>query len=274
MLGYTDAATAFIAWVEKRAREQKQGERLQVLYALDGNHDAAEEELDHLAGYRGSRPMRIGNAAAEQLQLDIYGELTDAVYLADKYGVPASIDTWHGVARALDWVCQNWDQPDEGIWEVHRPQDDGRLIPSLQGVGNYLDRKDSSKGYVPGNVWWVHKDINASKQNSRSSTSFSYALKSRAFLVPRPQSHKIDRLLFDRPHHLRGAAVHHEVDWRSSITGDPGMEARVSLLRFERIANTFVIAAYDPMSITCPEVPITRSTSFSVSRIRALFIVR
>ncbi|UIN35081.1 glycoside hydrolase family 15 protein [Methylobacterium oryzae] len=117
-LGYTDEATAFIGWVEKRAREQGEGDRLQILYALDGGSDASEEELDHLAGYRGSRPVRIGNAAAEQLQLDIYGELADAIYLADKYGVPASIDTWHGVARALDWVCENWNQPDEGIWEV------------------------------------------------------------------------------------------------------------------------------------------------------------
>ncbi|MDE4915187.1 glycoside hydrolase family 15 protein [Methylobacterium sp. 092160098-2] len=117
-LGYTAEATAFIGWVEKRAREQGQGNQLQILYAIDGNRDASEEELSHLAGYRGSKPVRIGNAAAEQLQLDIYGELADAIYLADKYGVPASIDTWHGLSRALDWVCENWDQPDEGIWEV------------------------------------------------------------------------------------------------------------------------------------------------------------
>jgi GH15 family glucan-1,4-alpha-glucosidase len=117
-LGYTDEAKAFIGWVEERARDGDDGERLQILYALDGKRDATEEELGHLEGYRGSFPVRIGNAAADQLQLDIFGELVDAIYLADKNGVPASIDTWYGVARALDWVCANWDQPDEGIWEV------------------------------------------------------------------------------------------------------------------------------------------------------------
>jgi GH15 family glucan-1,4-alpha-glucosidase len=77
-----------------------------------------EQSLDHLSGYRGSAPVRIGNGASEQLQLDIYGELMDSVYLYDKYGFPISYDLWKNLVRMLDWVTENWNQPDEGIWEV------------------------------------------------------------------------------------------------------------------------------------------------------------
>ena len=74
--------------------------------------------LDHLDGYRGSRPVRIGNAAVRHLQLDIYGELMDSFYLYDKYGAPLSYDMWPTVERLLDWVVKNWEQPDQSIWEV------------------------------------------------------------------------------------------------------------------------------------------------------------
>ena len=75
--------------------------------------------LDHLEGYRGSAPVRIGNGAADQLQLDIYGELIDSVYLYNKYGLGRSHhDAWVDLTRVVDWVCENWDQADEGIWEV------------------------------------------------------------------------------------------------------------------------------------------------------------
>ena len=81
--------------------------------------------LDHLEGYRGSRPVRIGNGAADQLQLDIYGELIDSVYLYDKYGDARSRTTrWTSSARLVDWVCDNWDQPDEGIWEMRGGRQD------------------------------------------------------------------------------------------------------------------------------------------------------
>ncbi len=78
--------------------------------------------LEHLEGYRGSAPVRIGNGAAEQLQLDIYGELMDSVYLFNKYGRPIYHDGWEALQRIVDWVCDNWDQPDEGIWEVRGGQ--------------------------------------------------------------------------------------------------------------------------------------------------------
>ena len=117
-LGYTDESAAFMRWVEARCAELEPDGSLQVLYGIDGRHDTPEEELPHLAGHLGSRPVRIGNDAAGQLQLDIYGELLDAIYLYDKFGAPISIDLWFNVRRLIDWVCKNWRQPDESIWEV------------------------------------------------------------------------------------------------------------------------------------------------------------
>jgi len=89
-----------------------------VMYGVDGRHELPEEELPHLAGYMGSVPVRIGNSAVNHLQLDIYGELLDAIYLYDKYGAPISFDLWRNVRRLVDWVCTNWRRPDESIWEV------------------------------------------------------------------------------------------------------------------------------------------------------------
>ena len=92
---------------------------LQIMYGIDGRHDLPEETLDHLEGYRGSQPVRIGNGADDQLQLDIYGELMDAVYLYDKYGAPISHDAVEQPAPARSTGCaSNWEQPDEGIWEM------------------------------------------------------------------------------------------------------------------------------------------------------------
>jgi GH15 family glucan-1,4-alpha-glucosidase len=74
--------------------------------------------LDHLQGYEHSRPVRIGNAAYQQLQLDIYGEMMDSIYLANKYGDSISYAAWQEVQRILEWLGKNWQRPDEGIWEV------------------------------------------------------------------------------------------------------------------------------------------------------------
>ena len=88
------------------------------MYRVDGSPDLEEEELGHLAGYGDSAPVRIGNGAAKQLQLDIYGELIDSIYLFDKYGTPISHDTWQALTRILEWLMDNWDRPDKGIWET------------------------------------------------------------------------------------------------------------------------------------------------------------
>jgi GH15 family glucan-1,4-alpha-glucosidase len=117
-LGYSDSAAEFMRWVERRCSELAPDGSLQILYALDGRRDLPEEALSHLEGYRGSSPVRIGNGASSQLQLDIYGELMDSVYLYDKYGQPISHDFWTQVGRLIEWVCSNWRRPDEGIWET------------------------------------------------------------------------------------------------------------------------------------------------------------
>ncbi|HEX5043155.1 MAG TPA: glycoside hydrolase family 15 protein [Candidatus Polarisedimenticolaceae bacterium] len=117
-LGYTDEAAAFMRWVMARCQELGPDGSLQIMYGLDGRHELPEEELTHLEGYMGSRPVRIGNAAYDHLQLDIYGELLDAIYLYDKYGSPLGHDDWTNVVRLIEWVRANWRQPDEGIWEV------------------------------------------------------------------------------------------------------------------------------------------------------------
>jgi GH15 family glucan-1,4-alpha-glucosidase len=119
-IGFTDDATRFWEWLKDRWEEPDgQGSGpLQPMYGIDGRAGLPEETLDHLEGYRGSRPVRIGNAAHRQLQLDIYGELMDAVYLHNKYVEPVSYDSWTLLRRLVDWLCNNWKREDEGIWEV------------------------------------------------------------------------------------------------------------------------------------------------------------
>ncbi|WP_141327661.1 glycoside hydrolase family 15 protein [Myxococcus sp. AB025B] len=116
-IGFKKEAAAFMRWVEARCAEHGDGP-LPLMFALDGSPVPQEEELSHLEGYGGARPVRIGNAAADQLQLDIYGELMDSVYLSNKYAAPISYDFWMHLRRLVDWVCEHWNQPDEGIWEI------------------------------------------------------------------------------------------------------------------------------------------------------------
>ncbi|NKE70270.1 glycoside hydrolase family 15 protein [Candidatus Manganitrophus noduliformans] len=117
-IGFTEEATAFMHWLEARCAELNPDGSLQIMYGIDGRHALTEEHLDHLEGYRGSRPVRIGNGAYNQLQLDIYGELIDSVYLYNKYGSPISYDLWRHLGRLMEYVASHWDRPDEGIWEI------------------------------------------------------------------------------------------------------------------------------------------------------------
>jgi len=119
-LGYLDEAMAFGGWLRQRATESAGNGAgpLKIMYRVDGSSDLTEEMLKHLEGWRGSRPVRIGNGAADQLQLDIYGEAMDAMFLGDNHGMPIPHQGWLAMANMVDWVAENWDQPDEGIWET------------------------------------------------------------------------------------------------------------------------------------------------------------
>jgi len=117
-LGYTKEAGAFMRWIEKLCEDIKDQSPLGIMYSLDGTRQLEEKELSHFKGYQGSHPVRIGNNAYEQLQLDIYGELMDAVYLYNRHGEPISYDMWKNLEKQINWMLDHWQEPDEGIWEV------------------------------------------------------------------------------------------------------------------------------------------------------------
>jgi GH15 family glucan-1,4-alpha-glucosidase len=118
-LGFTEEAAAFTGWLRDRVTEHSGDDSpLKIMYRVDGTSDLTEQTLDHFEGWRGSRPVRIGNGAAEQLQLDIYGEVMDAFLLADTRGVTPTHQGWIELADFIDWLCDHWDQPDDGIWET------------------------------------------------------------------------------------------------------------------------------------------------------------
>jgi GH15 family glucan-1,4-alpha-glucosidase len=121
-IGFTEEAAQFMGWLESRCQHSNPDGSLQLMYGLDGNSDLTEETLDYLEGYRGSRPVRIGNGVSDQSQLDIYGELMDAVYLYNKHGDPISYDLWTRLRVLINWVCDNWQRKDEGIWEIRGGQ--------------------------------------------------------------------------------------------------------------------------------------------------------
>jgi pentatricopeptide repeat protein len=119
-LGYIDEAAKFGSWLRDRVAEHTDGASgpLKIMYRVDGTADLTEETLEHFEGWRGSRPVRIGNGAADQLQLDIYGEAMDAFLTAADNGVTIAHHGWKELTRIIDWVADNWDQADEGVWET------------------------------------------------------------------------------------------------------------------------------------------------------------
>ena len=119
-MGYVDEARGFMRWLGNRTREAHEGlgRPLQIMYGIRGEHVLEEKILGHLSGYRNSGPVRIGNGAYDTFQLDIYGELMESVYIYNRHGWPISYDMWISLSKILDWVSNNWQEPDEGIWET------------------------------------------------------------------------------------------------------------------------------------------------------------
>ena len=119
-LGFTDEAEAFTGWLTARFAESDGGADgpLRVVYDIDGGSTSGELHLDHWRGHRGSTPVRVRNDAADQLQLDIYGELIDSIYLFNKYGPGISVGSWRSLTGVVAWLQENWARPDEGLWEV------------------------------------------------------------------------------------------------------------------------------------------------------------
>ena len=116
-VGLYDEAGHFMSWIEDRVGELCENGPLQTVYGVDGGRNLREEVLP-LEGYRKSAPVRVGNAAFEQLQLDLYGALIDAIYLYNKYAQPIRAALWRDVRRLVNWVCDNWQRDDQGIWEL------------------------------------------------------------------------------------------------------------------------------------------------------------
>ncbi|GCE06031.1 glycoside hydrolase family 15 protein [Dictyobacter aurantiacus] len=116
-LGLTQEAEEFMGWLDDRCHQLNDGGMLQPMYGIDGEQKLTEITLDHLEGYRQSRPVRVGNGAYTQTQLDIYGEMMDAIFIFNNHEA-ISYDLWLNVRNLLDWLAEHWQEPDEGIWEV------------------------------------------------------------------------------------------------------------------------------------------------------------
>ncbi|HEU4566452.1 MAG TPA: glycoside hydrolase family 15 protein [Marmoricola sp.] len=132
-MGFTDEAVAFAGWLRQRVDERRGGDTgpLNIMYRVDGSSDLSEEVLTHWEGYRGSAPVRIGNGAADQLQLDIYGEAMDSLFFADEHGIEMGHQGWLAVSDLIEWIADHWDQPEEGIWETRGGRKDftyGRVM--------------------------------------------------------------------------------------------------------------------------------------------------
>ena len=118
--GYTEEAGAWRDWLLRAIAGSP--EDLQIMYGVAGERRLTEFELPWLGGYEGSRPVRVGNGASGQRQLDVYGEVVDALYNSRRYGLAASDGAWQLTQKIFDWLESGWREPDEGIWEVRGPR--------------------------------------------------------------------------------------------------------------------------------------------------------
>jgi GH15 family glucan-1,4-alpha-glucosidase len=162
-MGHAREAKSFINWAERVARGVgDSGREMHIMYSVRGESDLTELKLEHLEGYRGSRPVQVGNAAAQQLQLDIYGELISAAYEVARAGDNLEPDIWTFLPWVADQACRIWQEPDYGIWEVRSGP--AHFVYSKSMVWMALDRavQLASMGLIQGDAarWQrVSRDI-------------------------------------------------------------------------------------------------------------------
>ncbi|MFB8243429.1 glycoside hydrolase family 15 protein, partial [Kitasatospora purpeofusca] len=118
--GYRDEAKAWREWLLRAVAGDP--ENLQIMYGIAGERELTESALDWLPGYEGSQPVRVGNGAAGQLQLDVYGEVVEALHLAHMTGLVRNDHAHHLQLRLIEYLEDHWTEPDEGIWEVRGPR--------------------------------------------------------------------------------------------------------------------------------------------------------
>jgi GH15 family glucan-1,4-alpha-glucosidase len=158
-LGFTEEAAGFVNWLQHYVGKRSHaGVPLPTVFTIYGEPLPPEESLTHWEGYMGSAPVRIGNAASDQYQSDIYGELLDSLYLYNKYVGPIAYDFWVHIRHRLDWICDNWQKVDEGIWEVRSGRQDFVYSKLMNWVA--LDRgiRLADKRSFPGDRQrWMHE---------------------------------------------------------------------------------------------------------------------
>nr|WP_314533426.1 glycoside hydrolase family 15 protein [uncultured Pseudomonas sp.] len=167
-LGFVEEANAYMGWLRGRVSDCcGKPMKLNILYAIDGRQELPESELPHLAGHGGAKPVRIGNQAYEQVQLDIFGELMDAVYLVNKYGDAISHEGWKHAVEVVDQVCENWQHKDVGIWEMRGEQhhflhsrlmcwvalDRAIRLASKRSLPAPFDRWDETRQAIYADIW-------------------------------------------------------------------------------------------------------------------------
>jgi GH15 family glucan-1,4-alpha-glucosidase len=160
-MGFTEEAADFARWLADRYEDgDGTAAPMKIMYRVDGSPDLSEEILNHWEGYRGSSPVRIGNGAADQLQLDIYGELLDSIYQGCRHGLQIPHRGWQALSSLLDWLGENWDQPDEGIWETRGGREHftyGRLM-SWVAFDRGVRLQDALGRPGPVERWNAHRD--------------------------------------------------------------------------------------------------------------------
>ncbi|TIB30796.1 hypothetical protein E3P84_03205 [Wallemia ichthyophaga] len=158
-LGFKEEANAYVDWIASLLEHPNSDGSLQIVYTIHGQREMPEIELPHLAGHRGQKPVRIGNGAADHLQLDVYGAVLDAVYLAQKHANPLSYDCWVGMRKLVDYVCDAWNQPDLSIWEV-RSQKQNFLVMCWVAIDRGLRLADKRCLPCPNRLKWLENRDN------------------------------------------------------------------------------------------------------------------